>query len=370
VIRQLSLAVLLALACARITTAQPAERREPDPTAAGVQTADTSTTSASKDKEKDKSKHKDKDKDKDKDKKKADNADGDTIAPADSDKKGDKKKEAEASAPPTSAATESSATASSADAAAAQAAKERDDAVLDRAQPDFTLVNLQTSLRLPKFKSAFRVTHRFTRALGQGDFGDLLSDFFGFDSGALIGLEYRFGLLPGLQGGILRTSDKTIQFFSQYEVKGQSASFPVGLAALAMIDGTNNFRDSYSPALGLIVSRTVGTRLALYAQPIWVNNSNQLPSELADENDTVLLGIGARVRVGGSTYLVGEFVPRVAGYDPGAHGGSFGIEKRAGGHAFQMNFSNTFGTTIGQIARGGVSSDDWYIGFNISRKFY
>jgi hypothetical protein len=254
--------------------------------------------------------------------------------------------------------------------AAAQAAKERDDAVLDRAQPDFTLVNLPTSLRLPKFKSAFRVTHRFTRSLGQGDFGDLLNDFFGFDSSSLIGLEYRFGLMPGLQAGILRTSDKTINFFSQYSVKPQSESFPIGIAALAMIDGTNNFRDSYSPALGVIVSRTVGTHAAFYLEPIWVNNSNPDPSELAEHNDTVLLGIGARVRIHGGTYLVGEFVPRVAGYDPGTHGGSFAIEKRAGGHAFQLNFSNTFGTTMGQIARGGVSSKDWYIGFNISRKFF
>ena len=29
-----------------------------------------------------------------------------------------------------------------------------------------------------------------------------------------------------------------------------------------------------------------------------------------------------------------------------------------------------FGTTLAQIARGGVSNDDWYLGFNISRKFF
>ncbi len=48
----------------------------------------------------------------------------------------------------------------------------------------------------------------------------------------------------------------------------------------------------------------------------------------------------------------------------------FGIEKRAGGHTFQMNFSNGIGTTFAQIARGGSGRDDWYIGFNISRKFF
>ena len=50
--------------------------------------------------------------------------------------------------------------------------------------------------------------------------------------------------------------------------------------------------------------------------------------------------------------------------------GTFGIEKRAGGHSFQLNFSNGFGTTMGQLARGGTGNDDWYLGFNISRKFF
>jgi hypothetical protein len=75
-----------------------------------------------------------------------------------------------------------------AEAAAPAAAEQVDeDEVIDPAMPDFTIVNLPTSARLPRFKSAFRVTHRFARPLGQGDFGDLISDFFGFDAGAQIG---------------------------------------------------------------------------------------------------------------------------------------------------------------------------------------
>ena len=74
-------------------------------------------------------------------------------------------------------------------ATAAQAAAPQDDPDLDfrPLEPDFTLVALPTTLRLPRFKSAFRVTHRFLRPLGQGDFGNLLEDFFGLDSGARIG---------------------------------------------------------------------------------------------------------------------------------------------------------------------------------------
>ena len=222
---------------------------------------------------------------------------------------------------------------------------------------------------MPKGKFAFRVTHRFARPLGEGDFTDLLEDFFGFDSGAQIGLELRYGLFRGAQVGINRTSERTIQFFGQYDLKSQQ-SFPVGLGVWASMDGTNNFRDSYSPALGLIVSRELGRYGALYAEPIWINNSNPEPSELVDDNDSFIVGLGARLRIRPTVYVTAEVSPRVAGYAPGDALISFGVEKRVGGHAFQLNFSNGFGTTMGQIARGGTSNDDWYIGFNISRKFY
>jgi len=236
-------------------------------------------------------------------------------------------------------------------------------------QPDFTLVNLPTTLRVPRFRSAFRVTHRFSRPLGQGDFGDAAENLFGLDSGALIGLEYRFGLMRGLQAGILRTSNRTIEFFTQYNVMQQGAARPVGLGVIASIDGTNNFRDSYSPSIGVVVSRELWRYGAVYAEPIWVNNSNPLSADLGGDNDTFLLGLGARLRVRPTVYLVGEYIPR-SGYEPGVHHATFGIEKRAGGHVFQFNFSNGLGNTMAQLARGGTSNDDWYIGFNISRKFF
>jgi hypothetical protein len=255
-----------------------------------------------------------------------------------------------------------------------KADEEQDDAVLNRSQPDFTLINLPTGLRLPKWKSAFRVTHRFTRPLGDGDFGDLAGDAFGLDSSAVVGLEFRMGIVPGGQVGVHRTSDKTIQFFGQYDVKQQSASFPVGIAAYASVDGTNNFRDSYSPALGAILTREFGAHGAIHVEPIWVNNSNPLPSEVVDDNDTFLLGIGGRIRVRPTVYVVAEIAPRVSGFDPKKTSTSFAIEKRAGGHAFQLIFSNTFGLTMAQIARGGEPSaeggSNWYMGFNISRKFF
>ena len=266
-------------------------------------------------------------------------------------------------------------------AAAAQqpaAARQPDpDLAINFAQPDFTLVTLPTTLRLPRHRSVFRVTHRFNRALGEGDFGDLVEDMFGLDRGAVIGLEYRFALFSGTQVGIHRTSGKTIEFFGEYNVMNQDADTPFGLNALVSIDGTNNFRDRYTPALGAALSRTFGQYAAVYFEPIWVNNSNPSPSEVVDDNDTILYAVAARVRIRPTVYLVGEFVPRT-GYkgrlsstvpEP-PHHGAFAIEKRVGFHVFQLNFSNGFPMTISQLSRGGEPGDDWFLGFNITRKFY
>jgi hypothetical protein len=246
-------------------------------------------------------------------------------------------------------------------------AQSNPDIRVDPLQPDFNLAALPTTLRLPARKWAFRVTHRFTRPLGQGDFGDLASDLFGFDSGAQIGLELRYGLLPGTQIGIHRTSDRTIQLFGQHKFLTERKGAPLGLDAIATFEGTENLTERHQGAIGAIVSRGLARRVELYAEPLWVANSS---ASETGPNNTFMVGFGGRLRIRPATYLMAEITPRVAGYDPGVSQVSFGLEGRAGGHLFQLNFSNGFGTTLGQIARGGVSNDNWFIGFNIARKFF
>jgi hypothetical protein len=245
-----------------------------------------------------------------------------------------------------------------------------DDEALVPAEPDFTLIDLPTALRVPVHKSAFRVTHRFLRPLGQGDFGDLFGDAFGLDNGAQIGLEYRYGIITNGQIGVHRTSDKTVEFFAEYGLFRQGQQLPVEIAVIASTEGGDNFKDAKTPSLGAVVSRRVGKHAAFYVEPIYVNNTNPLPKELVDHNDTFMIGLGARIRVRPTVYVVAEAAPRLAGYRPGSPYGGFAIEKHAGGHQFQLNFSNSFGTTMGQIARGGPEPTNWYLGFNISRKFF
>jgi hypothetical protein len=253
------------------------------------------------------------------------------------------------------------------------------------AEPDFNVVTLPTNLRLPKHKLDFRLTHRFARGLSEGTFGDLASDFFGFDGGAQIGFGLRFGLFRGNQVAVYRTSDRTIQISDQQEMLHEGKS-PVSLSVVASVEGLNNFGLSsvpegatlheFSPSLALVVSRRLGTRAALYVVPTWVGNTRITPSSPGDDDGTLVLGLGARLRLTKTMALVGEVHPRLAGYagdlgsgDP-ASLASFGVEWRVGGHAFQLNFSNTLGTTPAQVARGQQGLEDWFIGFNLTRKFY
>jgi hypothetical protein len=255
-----------------------------------------------------------------------------------------------------------------------------EDRILNPGMPEFTVVNLPTTLRLPRHGFAFRVSHRFARDLTDGSFGELAEDFFGFDAGARIGLELRYGLMRGWQVGIYRTSERTIQLFTQYTILRQDSNGPLTVDALATLEGSNNLRSDdpdqptgeglRSSALGTVISRVFGRTASVSMTAAWVGNTNPLPDDLADHDDTVILGVGGRLRIRPTVYLVGEIVPRLSGHTPNVTLGSFGIEKRVGGHAFQVNFSNGIGSTVAQIARGAGSSDTWFIGFNINRKFY
>jgi hypothetical protein len=248
------------------------------------------------------------------------------------------------------------------------------------AEPDFTLGALPTTLRMPAGKGVFRFTHRFTRPIASGSAGDFFSDFFGFDSASQVGIEVRYGIRPGTQGAIHRTNDRTIQLSAQHEFMPQSDTQWFALHGMVALEGRNNFglsdeiavpdADVFTATLGSVLSHRFATQGAVYLEPLLVLNSNIDPVR-TDDNHSLLIGLGGRWRLGQSqVYLFAEVAPRVVGYSPGNEHVSFGVEKRLGGHIFQFNISSSLGTTMGQLARGGPDGNDWFIGFNLSRKFY
>jgi hypothetical protein len=254
------------------------------------------------------------------------------------------------------------------------------------AEVELNLINLPTTRSLNRHQSYFRLTHRFARDLRRGSFGSLAEDLFSLDSGAIIGLEYRFGLTDNLQAGVHRSIlSRTIEVFGRYDRWRQSDTLPVSLSLTGAVEGLDNMTEHHQPTIAGTLSRAFGSRLVLYTTPAFVWNTaaadflaghdehghDQVGQpevvETAEDN-TLLLGLGGRLRLRPSVFVTGEFTPRLAGYDPGAHSWGLALEKKTGGHTLQINFTNTFGTTFGQLARLG-SEHDVYLGFNVTRLF-
>lgn len=255
-------------------------------------------------------------------------------------------------------------------------------------QLDQAVVNLGTTLPLEKHKSYFRITHRFARDLRRGTFGQLAEDLFSLDNGAIIGLEYRFGITDALQAGLNRSIlGKTIEAFGRWDGWQQSGDRPIGLSAKVSIEGQNNLRVDPQPGFAATISHVRGP-VALYVMPAFVKDAHTPTLRLLheghshggededaaeeitgeDKNDTAFVGMGTRIRLRETMSFVAEVSPRVYGYRPDRAAWNVGIEKLTRGHVLQLNVGNSFGTTTGQVARGG-SNHDVYMGFNLSRKF-
>ena len=266
--------------------------------------------------------------------------------------------------------------------AAQPPADDDDDAKLRPLDPDFTVVNLPTTLPLPMGGGNFHLTHRFVGVdWRRDDFSTIASNAFGFDGPAVIQLEYRIAVMKHLEAIVARTNfGRTIQFSGKYDAFHEGASHPFGLSAIVSVEGQNNFHSTntsgtdigYTPAFGVALSRTLGSVASVYVDPIFVHNTQD--AGLADKVNTFYVGIGGRVRLAPSTFVVGEVTPRLSGYVQGTAEVAFALEKRVGGHVFSLVIANTQATTYGQLARGASLGTDGhspiYIGFNLARKFY
>jgi uncharacterized beta barrel domain-containing protein DUF5777 len=266
-------------------------------------------------------------------------------------------------------------------------ADEDDDAKLRPLDPDFTVINLPTTLPLPLGTAGnFHLTHRFVgvnwrQACSPAEpdcssAGSIASNAFGFDGPAVIQLEYRIAVMKHLEAIVARTNfGRTIQFSAKYDAIHEGGSHPFGLSGIASVEGQNNFHRTntsgadigYTPAIGVALSRTLGSVASIYVDPIFVHNTQD--AGLPDKVNTFYVGLGARVRLMPATFVVVEVTPRASGYRPGENEFGISLEKRVGGHVFSLVFANTQATTFGQIARG-ANPETLYIGFNLARKFY
>ena len=243
------------------------------------------------------------------------------------------------------------------------------DVRVDPLQPDFNLAALPTTLRMPLHKLAFRVTHRFNRPLARATSAISRPTSSGSTRARRSGWSCGTGSRGARKLGFIARATGPSRYSAQHNFWSERNGKPFGLDAMATLEGGGQPDRGHKSALGIVASRNVGRWAALYAEPFYVINSNPAANQGSD-NNTLMMGFGARLRIRPSTYLVGEITPRFTGFEPAVNQMSFGLEGRAGGHLFQLNISNGFGTTLGQLADGGFTNDNWFIGFNIARKFF
>jgi hypothetical protein len=244
-------------------------------------------------------------------------------------------------------------------------------------ESDFVIVALPSTLPLERGKFAFRMTHRFSYAINKGLPSDsdnlgqqFLKNFFGFDSIPAVAIEVRMGIAPGTQLAVHRVNDRTLEMLVQHQLLKQKSKMGFSIDAVGAVEGRENFSEDFGYTLGAVVSHRFTSHGTLYFEPMGVINSN--PDPMATSDNTFLIGLGARVRLGKSRCsLVAEGAPRAGGFGPGPAQVSFGIEDRIGGHVFQLNFSNGFSTSLRQLAsaRPPDGVQNWHIGFNLTRKF-
>ena len=243
---------------------------------------------------------------------------------------------------------------------------------MNLAEPDFTLGALPTTLRMPRGTFAFRLTHRFTRPLADGTVGDFFADFFGFDGAARIGMELRYGLRPARRSACTARTTARFSFLRQQNLLSQTAGRPLSLQAIVAVEGADNFSEIVRHDTSAPRCRASSRTAARCTRNHWscsratrlrartVCRSTPCSSAWADDS-------GSRSRTCTS---IAEAAPQVAGYKDGVDHVSVGVERRAGGHLFQLTITNALGTTMRQVAQGGVREGDWYIGFNLSRRFF
>jgi hypothetical protein len=230
------------------------------------------------------------------------------------------------------------------------------------------LINLPTTMTMERRDVLFRISHRFLGPVDEG-----IDTFFGLDSGANTLFSLGYGLTDrlGITVGRARLYQEWEFGLSWLAVEqGMTAGLPFSAALHAGLDwvtleGSAALRLNFQVSLSHQLTR----RLSFLVVPAFTTNSNFLGS---DPEGTLALGLGGRWMALNDLSLILEWVPVLAGYKDVENGWGVGIEKKIGGHVFQLFFANSYGLAASQYLPGGelrLGDFDFRFGFNIFRTF-
>lgn len=239
------------------------------------------------------------------------------------------------------------------------------------------VVNLPTTTTMEKGAFLFNVSHRFMPRVSDG--ADV---FWGLDGPAMIFLGVGYGITDRLGLSIGRARlyqewDLTVSWLLAEQ--GPATGLPLSVALRGGFDWATQKREGHDLFDGsnfkahgaLSLSHQFSRRFSILAVPAFATNTNHWD---ADAKTNFGLGLAARFMVLEDLSLMAEWIPVLAGYTyaGGENGWGLALEKKIGGHVFQVFLTNAFGLTPSQVLTGGdlrLGDGDFRLGFNIFRTF-
>lgn len=240
------------------------------------------------------------------------------------------------------------------------------------------VLNLPAVNPLPRGGVEVVIAHRFADPAFKGT----ASDLFGLDGFANISFGVDVGVTDFLRLGVSRTRfGKNIELDAHAVAFRQNEKFPISLGLRAGLEGRENFHDRYSGSLQIITARNFDDRFQFYFTPTFILNARDNQPEFLgnfgvgpDKNHTIALGFGGDLAIRPTVSVLGEWVPRVAGWRgifEDRSTVSFGIKKSTVRHAFVLTFSKSADITpTGYAVNSPSGTLGFKVGFNIYRRIH
>lgn len=237
------------------------------------------------------------------------------------------------------------------------------------------LMNLATPTSIGNKHVLFRISHRFYPSVQEG-----YDVFYGLNGPASIYLSLGYGLTDNMDllfGHSNRFHEWVLtykwRFFSRPPESDLPISAAVKLASTWVTEqrsGTSVFsRENLKFNVQFSLALAVHENVSLLVVPAYASNVNHWEE---NSEGTLALGTGGRFHLGKEISLLFEIIPVLAGYHAKVTGWGLGIEKKIGGHVFQIYVLNSVGITGPQYLPGGdlcLNDGDFRFGFNIFRWF-
>ncbi len=240
------------------------------------------------------------------------------------------------------------------------------------------LGNLPVPIHFRKGALQVHIQHRFFESLRNSSAGDAL----GIDTGASINLGVNYAFSNKLSMGVSRARgltssgiNQTIAWTGTYEIQTRSDSF-WKMSLVAGVEGDHNFRRQFAPSLQLATSFDYrGLRLHVVPTAVFHSWSGQAIEQYGSrvvnpgDNNTFSLGLGGDIALHRRFSIVGEVVPRLAGYggvDDNGPAVSGGFEIRTWKHVFTVLVSSSREFTPAKYAVN-PGQKNVSLGFNIYR---